>query len=161
MFASVDSETRMRMNSAHNKLVGPIKKLVETALKLSASAPIDSLGRQRVHVIDIDNGVTFHISNLHPKNQHKNLKLEDLESGLFIKTDEIAPDGTILYTTHSLQTPSHPNAVNQESISLLRGLLPEGIIKAEESLRRAKPIMIVDAQAIDLPAFPRSLVPRN
>lgn len=145
MLESIEWEKRCKMESAPSTLIQPVRELVKTALLKVKQGHIDRLGRQKIVLIHPKTKIYFKINNLYP---FTTLADGSSAGGLFIK-ESVFDLRNGFVALKEIQTPSHPDAVNIDNIYLLRGLIPQSVIRTEQALRNSKVVEILDAEFID------------
>ncbi len=126
---------RSHLKEASQRLVNPVKFVVEKATLRLKDGVFDSLGRKRVALFSEKTKRIYLVSRTASKSS-------DRDCGLFvhgIQLDDIRmPENPLL----SIQLPSDPSLVTQSSLYHLRGRLPKEMLELAKDIGIAKIVPI-------------------
>ena len=131
----MDSKLQARRKTAPPTLIIPVQNLISMAMRRLKEGIVDDVDRRCVHL-----GVKA--DSRHRVYDVADVSVKDwdpprewmLAHGLFISQMDLDSEGNPLECLDAIQAPRLPKLVNRESISLLRGILPESIEEATRDL---------------------------
>lgn len=126
---------RKEISEAPKSLISPVKKLVDSAMKIVRGGEIDSKNRQRVALANPMTHKLFEIIDVEvERTSHETKSVNSLKSGLLVYEIIVDKNGLPLKRGLSINVPRNEKEVNPASISHLRRILPEEIEKLTAEL---------------------------